>query len=55
MTEKGQSEIRIPGVSNKLKSDIKSIASDMGITVAGFLKPKLREIVNDHLKNKRQF
>jgi hypothetical protein len=39
-------EIRIYGVSQQVRSELKTIASNKGITLAAYLKPKLREIID---------
>lgn len=41
-------EIRITGVSESIKEDLSTIAKDMGVTLSGYLKPKLREIADDY-------
>jgi len=39
-------ELRIRGVSQNVKKELKTIASNKGVTLAGYLKPKLREIID---------
>lgn len=39
------SEIRIKGVSSQLKTDLKNISRNTGLTLAGYVKWKLKEIV----------
>lgn len=41
-----ENEIRIYGVSKQLKEDLQAIAKNTGVTLAGLLKPKIREIID---------
>jgi hypothetical protein len=46
-------EFRVKGVSNQLFDDVRTISKNMGITMSGFLKAKIREVVDstpDHLR-----
>lgn len=43
-----QTFIMIKGVPNKLKSELKNISKNSGLTLAALLKPKLREIVESY-------
>jgi hypothetical protein len=52
-----QKYIMIKGVPNQLKSDLQNIAKNSGVTLAGLLKPKLREIAESYpqqMKIRRQ-
>lgn len=56
--QRNHDEIRIRGVAPSMKQDINNIAGNLGITVTDFLKPKLREIVDqapEHLKRPLNF
>mgnify|MGYP005994739625 CR=1 FL=1 len=41
-------EVRIYGVSPKIVSDLKKISKENSVTLSDFLKPKLREIVENN-------
>ena len=41
-------EIRIRYVSKKIITDLSNIADNIGVSVANFLKPKLREIADSY-------
>lgn len=45
-----ENEIRIYGVSSQVKNELKTIAKNTGVTLAGLLKPKLREIAESYDK-----
>jgi hypothetical protein len=47
-------EIRIYGVSPKLKTDLYNIAKNTGVTLASLLKPKLREIAESYPTQMKQ-
>lgn len=46
-----QEEIRIPGVSSQLKTELTNIAKNIGVPLASFLKPKLKEISDSFPEN----
>lgn len=43
-----RSEIRLEGVPSKTKNELKNIAKNLGVTLNGFLKPKLKEIADSY-------
>ncbi len=41
-------ELRVRGVSDKIRNDLINIAKNHGTTLSDFLKPKLREIADSY-------
>lgn len=48
MANKHKNEIRIQNVNNKVFEEINNIAKNQGITLAAFMKPELRKIVDSY-------
>jgi predicted DNA-binding protein len=48
MSTTGNDELRLRRISPTLKKDLKNIAKNTGITMASFIKSKLREIVDSY-------
>lgn len=46
-------EIRITGVPEQIKSDLKNIAKNQGVNLGQLLKPKLREIRDSYPEHMR--
>lgn len=47
-------ELRIQGVSNKTKQEIKNIADNEGIGLSEFMRPHLRKIIDSYPEEKRK-
>lgn len=48
MANKHKNEIRIQNVNNKVFEEINNIAENLGVTLAAFMKPELRKIVDSY-------
>lgn len=47
-------ELRLKGVSKSLKAEIRNISKNSGVTMSGFLKTKIREIVESYPPHMRR-
>lgn len=54
MSENKPGYVKISGVNPQMKEDLELISKSLGVTTSSFLKPKLREIINE-FKSKKQF
>jgi len=54
MANNERSKIILKGVPNQLKNDLKIISKNNGLTMSGYIKSKLREIVESCPPNLRR-
>lgn len=48
MSDEGRVDLQIRGVPKKIKNELSEIAEEMGVTLSAYLKPKLREMIQQH-------
>lgn len=41
-------ELKITGIPDDLKEDLKFIAKDLGVTLSSYLKPQLRKLTEEY-------